>query len=82
MACWSISVPKGSTLGLKGGDVVLQIDGRKPSNTSQVHRILRSYDAGEHGQVRGPAEQEDVTVTGTIPSRARDEMEDSRPVTA
>ncbi len=63
-----ISVPKGSTLNLKGGDVLLQIDGRTPSNTSQVHRILRSYDPGNTVKFEVMRNKKSVTVTGTIPA--------------
>ncbi len=42
-----ISAPKDGTLGLKGGDVVQAVDGRKPSGPSHLMRILRSYDRGE-----------------------------------
>ena len=42
-----ISVPKSSALGLKGGDVVLAVDGRKPASPSHLLRIMRSYERGE-----------------------------------
>ena len=42
-----ISAPKDSKLGLKGGDVVVAVDGRKPTGPSHLMRILRSYDNGE-----------------------------------
>jgi S1-C subfamily serine protease len=42
-----ISVPKDSELGLKGGDVVLAVDGRKPASPSHLLRIMRSYERGE-----------------------------------
>jgi S1-C subfamily serine protease len=42
-----VSVPKDSDLGLKGGDVVLAVDGRKPASPSHLLRILRSYERGE-----------------------------------
>jgi S1-C subfamily serine protease len=42
-----ISVPKDSELGLKGGDVVLTVDGRKPASPSHLLRIMRSYERGE-----------------------------------
>jgi S1-C subfamily serine protease len=42
-----IHAPKDGTLGLKGGDVVQAVDGRKPVNPSHLLRILRSYDRGE-----------------------------------
>jgi membrane-associated protease RseP (regulator of RpoE activity) len=42
-----ISAPGDTKLGLKGGDVVLAVDGRKPAGPSHLMRILRSYDRGE-----------------------------------
>jgi S1-C subfamily serine protease len=42
-----ISAPKNSALNLKGGDVVLTVDGRKPSTPSQLIRILSSYERDE-----------------------------------
>ena len=42
-----IRVPRDNTLGLKGGDVVQAVDGRKPSGPAHLLRILRSYDKGE-----------------------------------
>jgi S1-C subfamily serine protease len=63
-----INVPQGSTLGLKGGDVVLMIDGRKPANTAQMHRILRSYDPGNAVKFEILRNKKTTTVAGTIPS--------------
>jgi S1-C subfamily serine protease len=42
-----IRAPKDGTLGLRGGDVVQAVDGRKPAGPSHLMRILRSYDRGE-----------------------------------
>jgi membrane-associated protease RseP (regulator of RpoE activity) len=42
-----VSAPKDAKLGLKGGDVVMAVDGRKPTGPSHLMRILRSYDKGE-----------------------------------
>ena len=42
-----IRAPRDNTLGLKGGDVVQAVDGRKPSSPANLLRILRSYDKGE-----------------------------------
>src|SRR3954451_22217710 len=42
-----VSVPQSSELGLKGGDVVLAVDGRKPATPAQLLRILRSYERDE-----------------------------------
>lgn len=63
-----INVPQGSTLGLKGGDVVLMIDGRKPANTAQMHRILRSYDPGNTVKFEILRNKKTMSVSGTIPN--------------
>ena len=42
-----ISAANDSSLGLKGGDVVLSVDGRKPEGPGHLLRILRSYEPGE-----------------------------------
>ena len=42
-----ISAPSDSALRLRGGDVVLAVDGRAPSSPSHLLRILRSYETGE-----------------------------------
>ena len=42
-----IRVPEKSTLGLKGGDVILSVDGRRPSGPASLLRILHSYEPGE-----------------------------------
>ncbi len=41
-----ISVPEGSRLSLKAGDVIIAVDGRKISNPNQFFRVLRTYDEG------------------------------------
>jgi hypothetical protein len=42
-----ISVPEGSQLNLRPGDVVLEVDGRRVASPNQFFRILSSYDSGE-----------------------------------
>jgi hypothetical protein len=42
-----ISVPQGSRLNLRNGDVVQAVDGRKVVSPNQFFRILRSYDGEE-----------------------------------
>jgi membrane-associated protease RseP (regulator of RpoE activity) len=42
-----IRAPKDGSVGLKVGDVVQAVDGRKPAGPSHLMRILRSYDRGE-----------------------------------
>jgi S1-C subfamily serine protease len=61
-----ISVPKESQLGLKGGDVVLTVDGRKPATPSQLLRILRSYESDETLKLEVLRNHKRETVTGHL----------------
>lgn len=61
-----ISVPDDSRLGLKGGDVVLTVDGRSPSSPSHLLRILRSYEAGESFKLDIMRDKKRLTVVGKI----------------
>jgi S1-C subfamily serine protease len=67
-----VSAPKDSELGLKGGDVVLAVDGRKPASPSQLLRILRSYERGENFKIEVLRKQKRATVTGRVGERATD----------
>jgi len=58
-----VSAPKGSPLGLKGGDVVLAVDGRKPATPAQLLRILRSYDSDEAFKIEVLRNKKRETVT-------------------
>ena len=62
-----IDVPKESSLGLKGGDVILTVDGRKVSTPTGLHRILRSYDAGDSFKLEIMRNKARTTVTGSLP---------------
>ncbi len=42
-----IDAPAKNTLGLKGGDVILSVDGRKARGPSSLLRILQTYDNGD-----------------------------------
>lgn len=42
-----IDAPEKNTFGLKGGDVILSVDGRKARGPSSLLRILRSYEEGD-----------------------------------
>lgn len=64
-----ISVPQGSTLNLKGGDVILAVDGRKPSNPGHLLRILQSYDGNESVKFDIMRSKKRESVTGKIPER-------------
>jgi S1-C subfamily serine protease len=61
-----VSVPKDSPLGLKGGDVVQAVDGRKPATPSQLLRILRSYEKGETFKIDVLRNHRRETVTGRL----------------
>jgi len=43
-----VRAPQDDTLGLRDGDVILEIGGRKPADPGHVVRILRSYAPGEN----------------------------------
>jgi S1-C subfamily serine protease len=62
-----INVPKESTLGLKGGDVVLGVDGRKTSTPSGLLRILRSYEPGDSFKLEVMRNKSRQTINGTLP---------------
>ena len=64
-----ISAPRDSALGLKGGDVVLRVDGREPSSPSHLLRILRSYEAGETFKMDIMRDRKKETVTARIGKR-------------
>lgn len=58
-----ISAPRGSSLGLRGGDVVLTVDQRKPASPSHLLRILRSYDRDESFKIEILRNRKRETVT-------------------
>ena len=64
-----VSAPKDSQLGLKGGDVVLAVDGRKPASPSHLLRILRSYERGESFKIDILRKQKRETVNGRLAER-------------
>lgn len=64
-----IRAPGDSSLALKGGDVILAIDGRKPASQSQIARILRSYGPGEEVRIDIMRQKRKMTVTAKIPER-------------
>jgi S1-C subfamily serine protease len=61
-----ISVPPESKLGLKGGDVVLTVDGRKVDSPSHLLRILRSYGDTESFKAEVLRNRKRVTVDGRL----------------
>jgi len=61
-----INVPQDSPLGLKAGDVILSVDGRKATGHAGLLRILRSYDAGDSFKLEIMRNKARTTVTGTL----------------
>ena len=65
-----ISVPRESQLGLKGGDVVLAVDGRKPASPSHLLRIMRSYEREESFKLEVLRNGKRETVSGRVGGKA------------
>lgn len=61
--------PADSSRGLRGGDVILAIDGRSVQSASRAMRILRSYDPGEKPKLDVMRQKKRITVTWTVPER-------------
>lgn len=61
-----INVPKDSPLGVKGGDVILSVDGRKVTGHAGLLRILRSYEPGDSFKLEIMRNKARTTVTGTL----------------
>ena len=61
-----INVPKDSKLNLKSGDVILSVDGRKPSSPPHLMRILQSYDRNETFKIEVMRNHRRETVTGKL----------------
>lgn len=68
-----IDVPKESALGLKPGDVVLTIDGRKVAGVSSLFRILRSYEAEDSFKMDIMRNKGRMTVTGKLDRPRREQ---------
>lgn len=62
-----VSTPEDSTLPVKGGDVILSIDGRKPTSPSSAMRILQSYEEGDTVKFDVMRHQRRSTVTWIVP---------------
>ena len=64
-----VDAPGDSTLGLKAGDVILSIGGRKPSSPSHAFRILGTYDPGETVAFDLMRMKHRISVSGKMPER-------------
>jgi PDZ domain len=66
-----IRAPKDGSLGLKGGDVVQAVDGRKPAGPAHLMRILRSYERGESFKLDVLRNRKRETITAHLGDRER-----------
>ena len=62
-----MKAPRDSTLGLKGGDVIVAIDGRSVESPSHALRILRSYNSGETATLDIMRRQRRMSIDWTVP---------------
>ena len=74
-----VKVRSDSGMPLKAGDVILGIDGRKPTSPSHALRILRSYETGETVKLDIQRKQRKQTVTWTVPEREQVRWRTPRP---
>jgi C-terminal processing protease CtpA/Prc len=66
-----VSAPKSDALQLEDGDVILSIDGRKPTSVRHALRILGSYQAGEMLELEIMREKRSRTLDIEIPDDRR-----------
>ena len=64
-----ISVPRSSGLRLRGGDVILRVDGRTPASPVHLLRILQSYDSAEQVKLDIVRNRKRETIEGTVSAR-------------
>ena len=62
-----IRAPEDSEFQLKGGDVILSVDGRPATGQAQLMRILGSYEAGEDVKIDVMRQKRRTTLTVRIP---------------
>jgi S1-C subfamily serine protease len=62
-----VKAPSDSTLPLKSGDVIMAIDGRKPTTPEHAMRILRSYQPGESVKLDIMRQKKRSTVSWAVP---------------
>lgn len=70
-----VSAPEGSSLKLKGGDVILRIGDRDPASPSQAFRILRTYEAGEKVSLEVLRDRKPQKITVVVPASEEEDDE-------
>jgi PDZ domain-containing secreted protein len=58
-----------SAIPFRAGDVILSIDGRKPTSVAHAYRIIGSYEGGETVRAEVMRKQQRVNVTWTVEER-------------
>lgn len=64
-----VKTPSDSSLSLKAGDVILGIDGRKPTSPSQAMRILGTYEESDTVKIDVMRHNRRTSVTWVVPDR-------------
>src|SRR5204863_9328102 len=62
-----VSIDGASTLGLRAGDVITSIGGRRPTSPPQAMRILSTYEPGENVAFDVMRQHRRTTVNGKVP---------------
>jgi len=65
-----VDAPSDSSLGLRAGDVILSIGGRRPTSPAHALRILSTYDAGENVSFEIFRSKRRTTVNGRLPAHS------------
>jgi membrane-associated protease RseP (regulator of RpoE activity) len=66
-----VSAPENEDLQLEDGDVILSIDGRRPTSIAHAMRILGSYESGEELEVEIMRDKRKRTISLEIPDNRR-----------
>ena len=69
-----VRAPADESLKLRDGDVIVDIDGRKPESVSHAIRILGSYQHGEELEVRILRDKSRKTLKIEMPDNRRSEI--------
>ncbi|HEV7716380.1 MAG TPA: PDZ domain-containing protein [Steroidobacteraceae bacterium] len=67
-----VRAPASDVFKLQDGDVILDIDGRVPTNSSHITRILRSYQPGESLNLRVMRDRKALNIQVTLPDDGRE----------
>lgn len=69
-----IRAPSEESLNLRGGDVILSIDGREVDDPSRVFRVLGTYNEGESVEIEIMRNGRQLAISATLPERSAPRM--------